>query len=85
MTDLFLFFKSNGPFYFVPTGRRDGRISIVSHAANLPDVDDPIEILKSKFKEKGLSEKDLVLLSGGIYTHTISTYYYLESDAHKKQ
>lgn len=60
-----LYLKSHGPFYEVPTGRRDGRVSNISFAANLPDVDDSIELLKSKFKEKGLSDKDLVLLSGG--------------------
>ena len=56
--------QSNGPFYQVPTGRRDGRVSDISRAANLPDVDDSIQLLKSKFRQKGLSNKDLVLLSG---------------------
>ncbi|EEF36250.1 Peroxidase 43 precursor, putative [Ricinus communis] len=63
-------FLTNGPFFGVPTGRRDGRISKISFAANLPEVDDSIEILKSKFQAKGLSDEDLVLLSGG---HTIGT------------
>lgn len=62
--------ESNGPFYQVPTGRRDGRISKMSLAADLPDVDDSIEVLKSKFKQKGLSHKDLVLLSGGMFLFT---------------
>ncbi|KDP43058.1 hypothetical protein JCGZ_25244 [Jatropha curcas] len=62
---------TGGPFYEVPTGRRDGRISNVSLAENLPDVDDSIHLLKFKFKEKGLSEEDLVLLSAG--GHTIGT------------
>ncbi|CAK7346842.1 unnamed protein product [Dovyalis caffra] len=56
---------SDGPPYEVPTGRRDGRVSSISLAANLPDVDDSIELLKSKFREKGLTDHDLVLLSGG--------------------
>ncbi|XP_057994771.1 peroxidase 43 isoform X2 [Hevea brasiliensis] len=60
-----------GPFYGVPTGRRDGRISNIQLAANLPDVDDSIELLRSKFREMGLSDKELVLLSGG--GHTIGT------------
>nr|KJB19210.1 hypothetical protein B456_003G088700 [Gossypium raimondii] len=64
----------NGPFYDVPTGRRDGRVSKMSLAANLPDVDDSINVLKSKFKEKGLSDKDLVLLSGGAEIHVKFTY-----------
>lgn len=37
----------------------------MSLAHDLPDVDDSINVLKSKFREKGLSDKDLVLLSGG--------------------
>ncbi|KAA3465427.1 peroxidase 43-like [Gossypium australe] len=55
---------ANGPSYEVPTGRRDGRVSDVSLAANMPDVSDSIQQLKAKFLQKGLSEKDLVLLSG---------------------
>ncbi|KAG2240861.1 hypothetical protein Bca52824_097034 [Brassica carinata] len=62
---------AKGPFYEVPTGRRDGQTSDKSNAANLPDVEDSISILKSKFREKGLSDKDLVLLSAG--AHTIGT------------
>ncbi|GMI70573.1 hypothetical protein like AT4G25980 [Hibiscus trionum] len=61
---------ANGPSYDVPTGRRDGRVSDVSLAANMPDVGDSIQQLKDKFLQKGLSEKDLVLLSSA---HTIGT------------
>ncbi|KAH1122790.1 hypothetical protein J1N35_005950 [Gossypium stocksii] len=61
---------ANGPSYEVPTGRRDGRVSDVSLAANMPDVSDSIRQLKAKFLQKGLSEKDLVLLSAA---HTIGT------------
>ncbi|KAL4319635.1 hypothetical protein GQ457_18G019440 [Hibiscus cannabinus] len=61
---------ANGPSYDVPTGRRDGRVSDVSLAANMPDVSDSIQQLKDKFLQKGLSEKDLVLLSSA---HTIGT------------
>lgn len=57
------------PFYEVPTGRRDGRVSDISFAANMPEVDDSIQLLKSKFMQKGLSHKDLVLLSSGIYIY----------------
>lgn len=55
---------SNGPSYEVPTGRRDGRVSNMSLASDMPDVGDSIEQLKSKFSRKGLSDRDLVLLSG---------------------
>lgn len=61
---------ANGPSYQVPTGRKDGRISNVSLAGNMPDVSDSIQDLKAKFLHKGLSEKDLVLLSAA---HTIGT------------
>ena len=56
--------QRNGPFYQVPTGRRDGRVSDISHAANIPEVGDSIQLLKSKFRQKGLSDRALVLLSG---------------------
>ncbi|KAJ8618852.1 hypothetical protein MRB53_015038 [Persea americana] len=61
---------SNGPQYQVPTGRRDGQRSNVSDADTMPDSGDSIQLLKDKFGEKGLSEKDLVLLTGA---HTIGT------------
>ncbi|XP_010537343.1 PREDICTED: peroxidase 13 isoform X2 [Tarenaya hassleriana] len=62
---------TKGPPYEVPTGRRDGKVSSLELAANLPDVDDSINVLKTKFAGKGLSDKDLVLLSAG--AHTIGT------------
>ncbi|XP_052202828.1 peroxidase 43 [Diospyros lotus] len=61
---------SKGVVYEVQTGRRDGRVSSRSLAADVPDVDDSIQLLKSKFRKKGLSDKDLVLLSAA---HTIGT------------
>ncbi|XP_047180361.1 peroxidase 43 isoform X1 [Vigna umbellata] len=61
---------ANGPTYEVPTGRRDGLVSNVSLADDMPDVSDSIELLKTKFLNKGLTVKDLVLLSGA---HTIGT------------
>lgn len=56
--------QSNGPEYEVPTGRRDGQVSNIKLADEMPDVSDSIQQLKTKFFQKGLSEKDLVLLSG---------------------
>ncbi|KAK4803034.1 hypothetical protein SAY86_001237 [Trapa natans] len=61
---------ANGPKYEVPTGRRDGHVSNLSLAGDMPDVGDPIELLKSKFSSRGLSNRDLVLLSAA---HTIGT------------
>ncbi|KAF8405846.1 hypothetical protein HHK36_007923 [Tetracentron sinense] len=65
---------TNGPVYQIPTGRRDGRISNISLAADMPDVTDSIQVLKAKFVQKGLSDKDLVLLSGLVKAaHSIGT------------
>ncbi|KAL3737233.1 hypothetical protein ACJRO7_026062 [Eucalyptus globulus] len=63
-------FLSNGLFYEVQTGRRDGRVSNWTLAADMPDVNDSIHMLKAKFRQKGLKDKDLVLLSAA---HTIGT------------
>ncbi|GFP98660.1 peroxidase 43 [Phtheirospermum japonicum] len=63
-------FLAKGPFYEAETGRRDGNVSNVRLADNMPDVADSIEKLKAKFFEKGLDHKDLVLLSSA---HTIGT------------
>ena len=65
--------QANGPGYQVPTGRRDGSVSNISLADDMPDVSDSILLLKAKFLNKGLTEKDLVLLSGTLslsHTHT---------------
>ncbi|MCO5580743.1 hypothetical protein L7F22_034613 [Adiantum nelumboides] len=59
---------SQGPSWRVPLGRRDGRVSLASNAANMPSPADSIATLKQKFASKGLSVKDLVILSGA---HTI--------------
>ncbi|KAL3538625.1 hypothetical protein ACH5RR_001991 [Cinchona calisaya] len=61
---------TNGPSWPVPTGRRDGRVSLASNTANLPRFQDSVDIQKNKFFDKGLSTQDLVALVGG---HTIGT------------
>lgn len=66
-TKLFVHFsnlQAGGPRYEVETGRRDGRVSNLEHAKNMPEVNDSIETLKSKFSDKGLSNLELVILSG---------------------
>ncbi|KAH7567992.1 hypothetical protein JRO89_XS07G0209000 [Xanthoceras sorbifolium] len=68
----------NGPLYEVPTGRRDGRVSMKSLANNIPEVDDSIKLLKSKFSQKGLSDKDLVLLSGGAHTIGFTACFFMQ-------
>ncbi|XP_012086400.2 peroxidase 27 [Jatropha curcas] len=58
-----------GPFWDVPTGRRDGTVSVSTEAlTQLPSPFANITQLKQNFAAKGLSVKDLVVLSGG---HTI--------------
>ncbi|GJT07214.1 peroxidase 27-like protein [Tanacetum coccineum] len=57
-----------GPYWPVPLGRRDGRVSIASESFTLPAPFANITTLKSQFKSRGLSVKDLVVLSGG---HTV--------------
>ncbi|KAL0454405.1 UNVERIFIED_CONTAM: Peroxidase 43 [Sesamum latifolium] len=61
---------AKGPFYNVETGRRDGMVSNVTLADDMPDVGESVVSLKDKFFQKGLNEKDLVLLSAA---HTIGT------------
>ncbi|KAJ0602516.1 putative peroxidase [Helianthus annuus] len=61
---------SHGPVYQVETGRKDGLVSNIDLANRMPDVRDSIQLLKQKFIEKGLNEKDLVILSAA---HTIGS------------
>ncbi|CAK9133537.1 unnamed protein product [Ilex paraguariensis] len=58
-----------GPNWPVPTGRRDGRVSTAQNALNnLPSPFSNITQLQASFASKGLSVKDLAVLSGA---HTI--------------
>ncbi|KAG9451591.1 hypothetical protein H6P81_011556 [Aristolochia fimbriata] len=61
---------TKGITWAVPTGRRDGRISLASNTATLPSFRDSVDVQKQKFSDKGLNTKDLVALVGG---HTIGT------------
>lgn len=60
--------QSGGPSWVVPVGRRDGRVSLVSETSTLPGPRANFEQLKQAFHARGLSTKDLVVLSGG---HTL--------------
>ncbi|XP_059277805.1 peroxidase 3-like [Lycium ferocissimum] len=56
-----------GPYWNVPTGRRDGRISNSSEAlADIPAPTSNFTRLQSSFAKKGLDLKDLVLLSANL-------------------
>lgn len=60
---------TGGPFWNVPTGRRDGVISNASEArAQIPAPTSNFSTLQTDFANKGLDLKDLVVLSGA---HTI--------------
>ncbi|XP_047338082.1 peroxidase N1-like [Impatiens glandulifera] len=54
----------------VPTGRRDGTVSLASETANLPGFRDPVAVQAKQFSDLGLNLQDLVALAGG---HTIGT------------
>ncbi|KAF3964504.1 hypothetical protein CMV_011215 [Castanea mollissima] len=62
-------FGQGGPFWRVPTGRRDGTISNGSEAlSNIPPPTGNFSTLQRLFFDHGLNLTDLVLLSGA---HTI--------------
>ncbi|XP_022963520.1 peroxidase N1-like [Cucurbita moschata] len=61
---------TSGLRWGVPTGRRDGTVSVASEANDLPGFTDSIDVQKKKFSDKGLNTQDLVTLVGG---HTIGT------------
>jgi len=62
---------ARGPFWPVALGRRDGRVSSATEAADqLPPAYGDIPLLTKIFASKGLDAKDLVVLSGG---HTLGT------------
>ncbi|GER55517.1 peroxidase [Striga asiatica] len=61
---------AGGVGWAVPTGRRDGRVSLASDASNLPGFTDTVDVQIQKFQDKGLNTQDLVALVGG---HTIGT------------
>ena len=74
--------QTHGPSYEVQTGRRDGVVSNVSMADNMPDIGDSIQQLKSKFFGKGLSEKDLVVLSGTANKSLLLSFTHIHKHTH---
>ena len=56
--------QSDGPSWSVPTGRRDGTVSLSSQVTTLPAPFDSVDVQLKKFAAKGLDEHDLVTLVG---------------------
>ncbi|KAL0725137.1 hypothetical protein Bca4012_039736 [Brassica carinata] len=61
---------TKGQSWQVPTGRRDGRVSLATNVNNLPSPSDSLDVQRRKFAAFGLNTRDLVALVGG---HTIGT------------
>ncbi|XP_047317846.1 peroxidase 10-like [Impatiens glandulifera] len=62
-------YLAGGPYWNVPLGRRDGVTSSEASAnAEIPSPFEPLANITTKFTNKGLNVKDVVVLSGG---HTI--------------
>lgn len=57
-----------GPFWEVPFGRKDGRVSIAREADMVPQGHENVTALIEFFQARGLNVLDLVILSG---SHTI--------------
>ncbi|XP_071913637.1 peroxidase 64-like isoform X1 [Coffea arabica] len=55
---------SGGPYWDVPKGRKDGRISKASETTQMPAPLFNISQLQQSFSQRGLSMEDLVALSG---------------------
>ncbi|CAN6458017.1 unnamed protein product [Victoria cruziana] len=54
-----------GPYWDVPTGRRDGTVSVGSEVfTNVPSPTFNFSSLEASFAKKGLSAKDLIVLVG---------------------
>ncbi|CAI0449272.1 unnamed protein product [Linum tenue] len=67
---------TGGSSWKVETGRRDGRISLSKEAdENLPSSNFNIAQLKQNFAFKGLTKKDLVVLSAGAHTIGVTSCF----------
>ena len=56
--------QSRGLSWQVPTGRRDGAVSIGTETSALAGPNDAIAVQKQKFANQGLNTEDLVILAG---------------------
>ncbi|KAF8019290.1 hypothetical protein BT93_G0078 [Corymbia citriodora subsp. variegata] len=60
--------SAGGPYWIVPYGRKDGRVSVAEEADKVPMGHENITSLLQLFQSQGLNVLDLVVLSG---VHTI--------------
>lgn len=56
--------QTRGTGWPVPTGRRDGRVSLASNTNNLPGPGDSVAVQQQKFSALGLGTRELVVLVG---------------------
>ncbi|CAA2990524.1 lignin-forming anionic peroxidase [Olea europaea subsp. europaea] len=65
-----------GPSWTVKLGRRDSTMATRSLVeSNLPDARDDLRTLISTFSRKGLNERDMVVLSGKLYSCFLKYMY----------
>ncbi|XP_056846232.1 peroxidase 62 isoform X2 [Raphanus sativus] len=55
---------TKGQSWQVPTGRRDGRVSLATNVNNLPSPSDSVDVQRRKFAAFRLNTRDLVALVG---------------------
>jgi len=66
--------QAGGFGYDVPAGRRDGSVSIASDTVrNLPPAFGDVDLLTKIFASKGLTQEEMVILSGNEFTHTLQS------------
>ncbi|RVW24255.1 Cationic peroxidase 2 [Vitis vinifera] len=66
--------QTKGLTWKVPTGRRDGRVSLASDVNNLPGPRDSVEVQKKKFADMGLNDQDLYHDYNGADPSTDATF-----------
>lgn len=60
--------QAGGPTYKVELGRRDGRISTIASVQHkLPHPEFNLNELENMFSSHGLTQTDMVALSGNLY------------------